>query len=267
MDNLIIEHIDQAKWLKSINYYPKKIGQLRHFIYMLDKLNLFGGMQDKEYRAISSMGGDRLDAIYAVLRIGQKTFDEFLEIIIKFFLDYVKKIFKPSSDPNYDIFLEQLVQDFDYLIANIIREYYPHLDEEVLRQKMIEHFALAFQKKFYTKAMKGLKYRKNAFVHDDIRLAVLVRQILQLDRKHLYPIYQSLVQIVCQIFEDTNIEEIQWQLSHMGVHKFLTETCTELEIFSEERLNAEISNIVRENHESNIWSSPSSSSLSKRLFI
>ena len=135
IDNTKIKNIESAEWFQTIYHYPKTIGHMKLLISIVDKIGIF----DKyDIAKISEMESNKLNIMYAILRIMNKVFNKYSDYVVKkTFRDGLKDIFSCTNLTYYDLFFDQLTQDIDHFVCSIIKSDYPTMNRNVIEFKFV----------------------------------------------------------------------------------------------------------------------------------
>ena len=71
----LIKSIEKADWFKTMDDYPKTLNHMKLFIVIIDKMNVFANINLDN---IHEMDAKRLNLIYAILRITNTIFNNYL---------------------------------------------------------------------------------------------------------------------------------------------------------------------------------------------
>ena len=245
MNNIIIKNINKAKWFISMIHYPETIQDMKLLLSIIDKLALF---KNYDISKINSMDANKLNVLYAILRITNKIFCEYLDYSVKkIFIDGLKEIFECTDFTYYDLFFDQLTQDiYDFSSWNI-ETYYLEIDETIIKDNFVNYLQVIFKKSFYTTVIKKLSYDidKKFFIEHNDFFVSLVHDFCEYTKKTLYDTYQTMKIFLDKIFltkcsTETVNEIIKSLQKHINLKILFMEPCVELEIFYEQKLANEI---------------------------
>ena len=118
-NDIPIKYIDQATWLKTIEHYPKTISHMKLLVSIVDKIGIFDNLNLTE---TCEMNADKLNILYAILRIMNKVFNKYVDYVVKkIFRDGLEEIFNCTHLTYYDLFFDQLTQDIDHFVCSLLR--------------------------------------------------------------------------------------------------------------------------------------------------
>lgn len=244
-DDTKIKNINQANWFKTMNQFPRTISHMRLLISIVDKIGIFN-----KYDLIktSTMDKNKLNIIYAVLRIMNKVFNKYLDHIVKnIFRDGLKELFSCSHLTYYDLFFDQLTQDLDHFACLIIKTHYPKLDEEIIKFKLINYLDTTFKKTFYENIMKKLGYDNsdNFYIQHENIFIHMAQDFIKYTRQTLTETYETMKIFLDKIFnpqcsKETVDDIITALKKHIDLKNLFKETCMEIDIYSEQKLDDEL---------------------------
>ena len=159
LDNIQIKQMENSVYFKALDKYPQTIGHMKILISTIDKIGIF---DDFDMSIIKNLDGIRLDAIYIVLRLFNKTYNSFLSnsigIIIKE-LDNIIRLERISSKAS---FIDQLMQDSDYFINKLISE---NREFHNIKDQLTTFLKETFERKYY----------QNIFRRNNISMDLLIK--------------------------------------------------------------------------------------------
>lgn len=111
-----IKNIEKSEWFKTMDNYPKTITQIKTLIELTDKIGIF---EMFDLKKISNMDHNRLNAIYAILRIMNKVYNGYVDYVVKkIFINQIKDLFIFSNVTVYDLFLIEIKLSSDISFNN-----------------------------------------------------------------------------------------------------------------------------------------------------
>lgn len=235
-DNLL--HINEAHWLKTMEYYPETLDEFKLLVTIFDKTGIF---RNYDLTRIVSMDGNRLNILYAILRILNKIFNKYLDYVVKkIFKNRLEGIFICTDLTHYDLFIDQLIQDMDSFVCSQICLPSDIFHDTVVLGKLVEYLEKIFQKDFYQDICRKLKYQLNKDFLDKNNelLAVMVEDYIIYTKETLVESYLIMDHFLEKIFsQDCDdriiIEMIAALEKHINLSELFREDCTELQIFYE----------------------------------
>lgn len=240
-----IKNINRAKWLKTMNYYPKTVEHFKLLISIVDRTKIF----DKfDIDRIATMDGSKINIIYAILRLMNKVYGGYLDYVVKkIFRDGLKELFGCTNKIiYYDMFMDQLTQDIDYFVCSTIKKQYSVMDKNIIKSDFIQFLSTTFNKRFYNNLIdiNNEFYKKN-----DILFSCLVQQFIKYTNTVLAETYDTMEIFLEQIFSSESSEETINAIStalkkHINLKNLFEESCMEIDIYVEHILDTE-SNINR----------------------
>ncbi|MEM0354089.1 MAG: hypothetical protein QXW79_00770 [Thermoplasmata archaeon] len=244
MDYEIIKNIDQTTWFRKIKYYPRTIGDIKLFVLIMDRVGILNGF---DLEKIGEMESAKLDIIYATLRIINKIFNKYLEGVTEIIIKHLKRIFvKKMLNKNYELFFDQLVQDLDYFICSFIKNNFPNIDEKMVTKNLLEFLEINFHKSFYRNVMKKIStscekiLSKNNNIMNQCTTEFVNYSHLILDKPY-YNIRLLLNNIFYNIYNQRRMDDLLNMFdSNIDLYNLFNEECSEIEIYSEQKLNSEI---------------------------
>ena len=246
-DGILIKNIEQANWFKTMNYYPTTIEHMKLLISIVDKIGIFNKF---DLRMTVNMDANRLDILYAILRIMNKMFNGYLDYVVKkIFRDGLKELFICSHLTNYDLFFDQLTQDIDHFICSIIKTYYPNMNDKILKLKFINYLRSTFDKTFYDDIIKKLEYNINDKFyekHNELFLSI-IQEFITYTNETLTETYETMKIFLDKIFSpycsQETINEIMIALKqHIDLKNLFIESCMEIDIYCEQKIDDESDN-------------------------
>jgi hypothetical protein len=250
-DNEVIKCIENANWFKTLNHYPKTVGQMRLLISIFDKINIF---RDFDISLTSTMSEKKLNILYAILRITNKMYVKYsAHVVTKIINDKFKRTLvnlAPRSNTEHlgevlpDLFFDQLTQDMDYFVNTIIRTHYPNIHTKTVKFKLIEHTKELFKKPFYEGILSKLPndITNQFFLKNDKLFTDIVKEFITYTKLTLETTYNSMKLFATNIFNETEvphtINDINKSLiKHIDLRQLFSETCIESEVYSEYKIH------------------------------
>ena len=245
MDNTKIKYIEQASWLKTMDHYPKTIGQIKLLVSIFDKIGLFNKFNLSE---IGTMESKRLNILYAVLRIMNKVFNKYLDEIIKnFYNDIYKKMFGNmiTHQNDYDLIIDQLLQDTDHFVCTLIRSHYPDLTSALVKNKFVEHLKCTFQKSFYKNLFKKYNITYSIFDKYQNLFSEMSNEMVKITFNSLNQTYKSMKLFLDKIFSpecsyQTIINIMNLIESKVNLEELFNYNTPEVDIYSEQKIDDDI---------------------------
>lgn len=240
-----LQHIDEAYWLKTMEHYPETVEQLKLLVTIMDKMGIF---EKFDLCQTSQMDGDKLNVLYAILRIMNKAFNKYLDHTVrKIFKNHLETIFVCTHLGYYDIFFDQLVQDIDNFVCYILHPPHNSLSEIVIFNKLVKYLEQLFKKKFYQDITKKLGYRldKSFFAKNNEILQSIIEDFLAYTNETLMEIYQIMIMFLEKIFskecQNETVQEIINTLEkYIDLAGLFREECMEIEIYCEQKIGDEM---------------------------
>lgn len=236
-------HIDSAYWLKTMEHYPETVEEFKLLISIFDKTEIF---KKFDLDQIINMNGDKLNILYATLRILNKMFNKYLDHVVKkIFKIRLEEIFICNHLTYYDLFFDQIVQDIDSFICSQIYLLWDDFPSDIpkckiILEKLIDYLTRTFQKDFYQDIGKKLEYQLD---HDYLNknmeiLSTIVEDYIVYTKETLAETYLIMSLFLEKIFgqhcDENIIKEIISALDkHFNLDELLNEQCTEIQIYYE----------------------------------
>lgn len=241
IDNKQLKNIDTASWFKTMEHYPKTVGHMKLLVSIVDKIGIFNKF---DLSKTSNMDANKLNILYAILRIMNKVFNKYLDYVVKIiFRENLKNIFVCSHLTYYDLFFDQLTQDIDHFICLIIKSYYPKMKVSIIKNKLVDYLQITFGKPFYTNIMKKLNYNiDNGFYKENNTLFIsIVQEFIKYTKETLLETYETMKIFLTKIFDDycsieTMNEIITSLKKHIDLKNLFMEPCMEIDIYCEQKL-------------------------------
>lgn len=262
LDDVRIKNINGAGWFKTMDHYPETIGHMKLLLSIFDKMDIFN---DFDIIKISEMNQKKLNILYAILRIMHKVFNKYLDHVVKkIFRNRLKEIFAVNTTnmkntSNYDIFFDQLTQDIDHFVSEFVKIQYPILEEKNVKNEFINYLRLTFEKFFYRTTMKKMSYNMedNFFwKHDDV-FVIMMKEFIEYTEETISETYKSMKIFLDTIFDDKCSEEMLQEIiaalkKHIDLRSLFGESCVEIDIYCEQRLDDELKKCVRKKTSKNV---------------
>jgi len=248
-DDLLIKNIKQASWFCTMEHYPKTVGHIKLLVSIVDKIGIF---KKFDLAKTSDMEPNKLNILYAILRITNKVFNKYLDYVVrKIFRDGLKEIFSCKKLTYYDLFFDQLTQDLDHFVCYIIKTQYPQLieqsTEQLVKNKMVDFFHSNFRKIFYQNIMKKLSYDvgDDFYKENDKLFQSMAQEFVLYTKETLTDTYDTMKIFLDKIFNpdcsDTMLDEIFSALKkHIDLETLFEENCMEIDIYCEQKLDDEL---------------------------
>ncbi|XWV26218.1 putative orfan [Tupanvirus soda lake] len=261
LDDIQIKHANHALWLRTMEHYPKTVGHMKLLVSIVDKMGIF----DKfDLSKTSEMDADKLNIMYAVLRITNKVFNKYLDFVVrKIFRDGLKEIFECTHLTYYDLFFDQLSQDIDHFVCLTIKIDYPDITQESVEHKFKEYLRITFKKMFYVNIIKKLEYdiSNNFYEKHEKLFAQMAQEFIIYTKEFLAETYETMKIFLDKIFEPHCSKEMQNDIitalnEHIDLKALFEENCMEIDIYCEQKLDDELE-----------WSDPFSSESDKQYKI
>jgi hypothetical protein len=231
LDNIQIKQMENSIYFKALDKYPQTVGQLKILISSIDKIGIF---DDFDMSNIKNLDGVRLDAIYIVLRLFNKTYNSFLSNSIGIIIKELDNIFRLERMSSKSSFTDQLMQDSDLFINKMICE-----NREIHKDQLITFLKETFEQNYY----------QNIFRKNNISIDFLIKD-------NDYAIRNLLEKLHCEIKEfNDSCKKFKNYLSHIfdtnksldnifdviqikknDLKNLLKEHSMELEIYFEQKL-------------------------------
>jgi len=241
-NNILIKHIEQANWFRSMDHYPKTVDHLKLLISIVDRIGVFNNF---ELAKTSDMNKQSLNIMYAILRITNKVFNKYSDYVVKkIFVDQLKQLFKPTPSDTYDFFMDQLIQDIDYFVSLIIKSHYPKLDINYISGKFITYLQTTFKNSFYMQIVKKLNYDIDDVFY--IKYDQLIKKIIKDFVRHtistLHDTYDTMIIFLGKIFDhqcsDRMIHQIIVALKkYIDLDSLFKEQCMEIDVYCDQKLD------------------------------
>ncbi|MEM3062739.1 MAG: hypothetical protein QW303_04230 [Nitrososphaerota archaeon] len=243
----MIKNIDQTIWFRKIKHCPRTIEHIKLFVLIMDKIGILSGF---DLQKMGEMEGAELDIIYATLRIMNKIFNKYLEGATEIIVKHLKKIFvKKMLNKSYKLFFDQLIQDLDHFICSTIKNNFPDVSEEMVRKNLLEFLETNFRKSFYQNLVKKMSTNCDKLLsqNDDIMKQCTTEFVnyshLILDRPYCN-IRLLLNNIFCNLYTQKRMDDLVNMFeNNIDLSSLFNEECSEMEIYSEQKLNNEIASI------------------------
>jgi hypothetical protein len=239
-----LKNIKEANWFKSMEHYPKTVGHIKLLISIVDKTGIFNKF---DLTKTSDMDADKLDVLYAILRIMNKVFNKYLNYVVKkIFIDNLKDIFICSHLTYYDLFFDQLTQDIDHFICSIIKLHYPVMNEDTIRARFADYLKMTFERMFYRNIIKKLGYdvNDNFYKENEKLLSSMTQDFIIYTKETLSETYETMKIFLDKIFsnncsKETTNEIITALKKHINLKNLFKEACMEIDIYCEQKLDDE----------------------------
>ncbi|XWV24968.1 putative ORFan [Tupanvirus deep ocean] len=244
-DDIQIRNISHAIWLKTMEHCPKTVGHMKLLVSIVDRMGIF----DKfDLSKTSEMDADKLNILYAVLRITNKVFNKYLDFVVrKIFRDGLQEIFECTHLTYYDLFFDQLSQDIDHFVCLTIKIDYPNISQESVKNKFIEYLRITFKKTFYVNIIKKLEYdvSDNFYEKYNNLFTQMAQEFITYTKEFLAETYETMKIFLDKIFEPQCSEEMQNDIinalnEHIDLKALFEENCMEIDIYCEQKLDDEL---------------------------
>lgn len=244
IDDLQLKNIKQADWFKTMEHYPKTVGQMKLLVSIVDKIGIFDNF---DLVKTSEMNSNELNIIYAILRIMNKLFNIYLDYVVKnIFMDSLKDIFICSHLTYYDLFFDQLTQDTYHFVCSMIKLQYPDMNENIIKNKFNDYLKMTFQKTFYKNIIKKLEYTiDDIFYKENEKLFIsIINDFISYTSDTLSETYETMKIFLKKLFDTNCSEEITNEIinalkKHINLKNLFQESCMEIDIYCEQKLDDE----------------------------
>jgi len=242
LDDIIIKNIDQSDWFRTMDHYPRTIGHVKLLVSIVDKIGIFNKF---DLAQTSNMNSNKLNIMYAVLRIMNKVFNKYLDYVVKkIFRDGLKEIFYCTHLTYYDLFFDQLTQDLDHFVCSVIRLDYPNMDAVSIKYKFVMHLQFIFEKAFYQNIIKKLTYNidSNFYIAHNNLFLIMAQEFVKYTKEMLSETYETMKIFLEKIFspncsEGTIFEIMAALEKHIDLKNLFKENCMEIDIYCEQKLD------------------------------
>lgn len=237
-----IKNINKTNWFKTMDYYPKTIEQIKLLISIVDKISIF---ESFDLDKIIEMESDKLDILYAVIRIMNKVFNRYLDFAVKkIFRNGLKQLFSCTDLTYYDLFFDQLTQDIDNFVCVTIKQHYPIMNALDIKNNFIKYLESIFSKNFYQKLIKKLSYDvDNNFYkkHNDL-FKKMTQEFISHTNDTLHETYETMKIFLDKIFNpqcsvETINEIISTLKNNMDLKILFEEKSMEISIYIESAIS------------------------------
>jgi len=244
-DDIEIKNINRSSWFRTMEHYPKTVGHMKLLVSIVDKIGIF----DKfDLTQTSDMDSNKLNIIYAVLRIMNKVFNGYLDYVVKrIFRDGLKEIFPCTHLSCYDLFFDQLTQDIDHFICSIIKSDYLVMNAKMIKNKFTDYLRFTFDKTFYQNMIKKLSYNigHNFYVQNEKLLDAMSQEFMTYTKETLTETYDTMKIFLDKIFDHECSEETLYDIitalkKHIDLKSLFIENCMEIDIYCEQKLDDEM---------------------------
>lgn len=246
-DDKKILGIKQADWFKTMEHYPKTVGQMKLLVSIIDKIGI---MTNFDLSETVIMDANKLNILYAVLRIMNKVFNGYLDFVVKkIFCDGLKEIFVCSHLTCYDLFFDQLTQDIDHFVCLTIcknNTAVVSMDTNETKNKFTDYLRSTFGKTFYQKMMKKLMYHvdDNFYLDNEKLFETMVDEFIKYTNETLTETYETMKLFLEKIFSKNCTNECTFEIinalkKHIDLENLFGENCMELDIYVEQKLDNE----------------------------
>jgi len=251
-----IIHIKDSEWFTTLIHYPRTVEQMKLLVSVIDGVGI---MDPYDIFAVEHMQSNKLNILYAVLRIMNKVSNGCLDYVVeKIFICGLKDLFNCSDLTAYDLFFDQLTQDFHYFVPHLIKLHYKAYGDHsarnttasTIKEKFENYLRTTFKKPFYVKLMKKLRYNiKNNFYEENNQFFLNIAQdFLNYTEKYLSETYETMNMFLEKIFDqkcsNKTIEDIVETFNkHINLSNLFEENCSEIDIYSEYKLNDDDANV------------------------
>ena len=247
-DSEKIVNIKNAEWLRTITHYPRTVEQMKMLVSVLDKV----GITNKyDLSMTQSMNSENLNIFYAILRIVNKVFNGYLDYVVrKIFICGLKDLFVCTDLVLYDLFFDQMTQDFYHFIPLMINLYPNKTDVLIIKKHFCDYLRTSFSKPFYEELITKLDYdiTENFYVENNQFFLNMTQNFLEYTHQCLSETNESMDIFLEEIFNsDCSRETIDNILEclkqHIDLDNIFEESCVEIDIYSELKLNSEIDDL------------------------
>jgi len=243
-----IKYIGKSTWFQTMEHYPQTISQLSLLVSIVDKAGIF---KKYDLALTKNMDGRQLNILYAILRIANNIYNTYSEHSVKKIVDRLKIVFKSDIEPNnyFDRLIDQLMQDIDHFICITIKNHFYKMEKINLKKDFIRYFQLTLQRTFYTDCLKKINVTINShFFETHLKLFTnITKEFISYTNENLFEPYNVLEQWLDKIFSphctQTCIKEVTHSIQKsINISDLLTESCMEIDIYSEVKLDEELEN-------------------------
>lgn len=243
-DNLFIKNINGALWLKTLNHYPKTIQHMKLLVSIVDKIGIFENM---DLAKTCNMDSNKLNILYAILRITNKLFNKYLEHVTeKIFCNNFKKIFFCTNVTHYDLFFDQLTQDVDHFICYFIKRNFPKMEKEHVKNELFDYLSFTFKKRFYENIMKKLSYdvKNDFFKKNELLFENIINDFICYTRETLTETHNTMKIFLVKIFDTKCSNQVLNDITnslkiHIDLDTLFKENCIEIDIYCEQKIDDE----------------------------
>lgn len=237
-----IKNIKTAKWIKTIIHYPRTVYEMKLLVSVLDKFSI---MDKYNVCMASNMDSDKLDILYAILRITNKVFNCYLTYAVqKIFLYGLKDLFTCTDLTSYDLFFDQLTQDFYHFVPIMIK-LSPSTNVEIIKKIFCDYLKTSFSKPFYEELIAKLGYsiQEKFYTDNDQFFLNVTKNFLDYTNKYLSETIETMDIFLGEIFSpecaSETVEDIITCLNqNIDLDNLFKEDCVEIDIYSELKLNS-----------------------------
>ncbi len=244
-DDTLIKNITNASWFRTIDHYPKTIGHMKLLISVVDRIGIF---EEFDLTKTCNMNENKLNIIYAILRITNKVFSGYLDYVVKkIFRDGLTEIFTCTHLTCYDLFFDQLTQDIDHFVCLTIKKDHLNMDEKNIKNKFVNYLRYTFEKVFYQNIIKKLYYDidDNFYEENNELFDTMIREFIVYTKDTLSETYETMKIFLYKIFDQEcsteMLDDIMYALKkHIDLKSLFKENCTEVDVYCEQKLDDEM---------------------------
>lgn len=252
-NDMKIKNINSAEWIKTMNQIPKTVGHMKLLITIVDKIGIF---KEFDINKTSEMDSNKLNILYAILRIMNKVFNKYLDYVDKkIFMEKFKNIFPSTDLINHQLLLDQITQDIDHFVCSIFKNFYPNLNHHLILINLKKYITNTFKKSFYQNTMKKLGYIIDDSFFDKHKKIIdeMVDDFVSYTNQELRETYQTMRLFLVNIFNNNSSREMILDImksleKHIDLRDLFKEDCLEIQIYSEQKIDDELEIDDRNNH-------------------
>jgi hypothetical protein len=244
-DDIVIKNIGSANWFRTMDHHPKTVGHMKLLISIVDRIGIFDNF---DLAKTNSMEENKLNIIYAILRITNKMFSGYLDYVVKkIFRDGLMEIFTCTHLTCYDLFFDQLTQDIDHFVCLTIKKEYPLMNEKNIKNKFVEYLRYTFEKVFYQNMIKKLCYEIDDIFYkeNDELFNSIALEFIVYTKDTLSETYETMKIFLYKIFgqecSTEMLDDIMLALKkHIDLKSLFKENCTEIDVYCEQKIDDEM---------------------------
>jgi hypothetical protein len=151
-------NLEKSVYFQRMSICPKTVQDIKMLVYFMDKFHLF-----KSYNLanVLKMSPRKLDIFYLLLVYINKSFYYSCNNITKrVFAMQIKKIIPQLNEVGVEgeLLRDQFIQDFGFLVTQLISKYYPSFDHKKLNDEITTYVQSTFHHSFYVDNFKDVVY-------------------------------------------------------------------------------------------------------------